>query len=123
MWGDDDISNEIESMLIKVEWIKDFIERNTPVLPSSGWMGDNFLKKSGNMAWWKGKKVFVDAEEFHRSRAWLTFVPDARSRALCSLQLLWMLRSSMSTLTCRALGICKIKGVADMLAGRWSRAS
>merc|ERR1712136_629324 len=61
----DEISNEMKSMLIKVGWKKDFIEKNTPVLPISGWMGDNLLKKSENMAWWKGTKVFVDAEEFH----------------------------------------------------------
>merc|ERR1712048_1314260 len=33
----------------KVGWKKDFIEKNTPVLPISGWMGDNLLKKSDNM--------------------------------------------------------------------------
>ena len=76
VWGDDDISNEMKSMLIKVGWIKDFIEKNTPVLPISGWMGENLLKKSGNMAWWKGKKVFVDAEEFHVD----TDVGDVRAR-------------------------------------------
>ena len=35
------------------------------MLSISGWMGDIMLKKSENMAWWKGAKVFVDAEEFH----------------------------------------------------------
>ena len=34
-----------------------------PVLPVSGWMGDNLWKKSENMAWW-GTKVIVGAEEF-----------------------------------------------------------
>ena len=44
------------------------------------------------MAWWKGKKVFVDAEEFHVDTDVLSH------------------------------GIYKIKGVGDVLAGRWSRA-
>ena len=44
--------------------MKDFIEKNTPVLPISGWMGD-LLKKSDNMPWWKGTKVFVETTEFH----------------------------------------------------------
>merc|ERR1711991_687804 len=44
----DEISNEMKSMLIKVGWKKDFIEKNTPVLPISGWMGDNLLKKSSS---------------------------------------------------------------------------
>ena len=39
----------------EVGWKKDFIEKNTPVMPISGWMGDNLLKKSDNMAWWKGQ--------------------------------------------------------------------
>ena len=39
----------------EVGWKKDFIEKNTPVMPISGWMGDNLLKKSDNMGWWKGQ--------------------------------------------------------------------
>ena len=50
----DEIANEMKSMLIKVGWKKDFIEKNTPIMPISGWMGDNLLKKSENMDWWKG---------------------------------------------------------------------
>merc|ERR1711941_89961 len=42
----DEIANEMKSMLVKVGWKKEFIEKNTPVLPISGWMGDNLLKKS-----------------------------------------------------------------------------
>merc|ERR1712061_828396 len=50
----DEIANEMKSMLVKVGWKKDFVEKSTPVLPISGWMGDNLLKKSDNMGWWKG---------------------------------------------------------------------
>jgi len=53
----DEIANEMKNMLVKVGWKKDFIEKNTPVLPISGWMGDNLLKKSDNMAWWKGMTI------------------------------------------------------------------
>ena len=34
-------------MLMKVGRKKDFIEKNTPVPPISGWMGDNLFKKKG----------------------------------------------------------------------------
>ena len=44
-------------MLVKVGWKKDFIEKTTPFMPISGWMGDNLLKKSDNMGWWKGMDV------------------------------------------------------------------
>ena len=44
----DEISNEVRSMLIKVGWIKDFVAKNTTVLPISLWMGDNldFIAKN-----------------------------------------------------------------------------
>merc|ERR1711977_488666 len=50
-----------------VGWKKDFIEKNTPMLPISGWMGDNLLKKSENMGWWKGADVLVGSanEKIH----------------------------------------------------------
>merc|ERR1712135_87824 len=104
----DEISNEMKSMLIKVGWKKDFIEKNTPVLPISGWMGDNLLKKSENMAWWKGTKVFVDAEEFHVDTLYdvLDKVCKVPSRPLTA-----PMRMPIS-------GIYKIKGVGDVLAGR-----
>merc|ERR1712093_758205 len=47
----DEIANEMKSMLMKVGWKKDFIEKNTPVLPISGWMGDNLIKPSEKMTW------------------------------------------------------------------------
>ena len=80
--------------MIKVGWKKDLIEKNTPVLPIAGWMG-NLLEKSENMPWWKGMKVFAETTEFH-----LPFRPlSAPMRMLIS-------------------GIYKIKGVGDVLAGR-----
>merc|ERR1712159_304846 len=51
----DEIMNEMKSMLIKVGWPKAFVEKRTPIIPISGWMGDNLLEKStnmdGGMAW------------------------------------------------------------------------
>jgi elongation factor 1-alpha len=38
----------MRNMLQKVGWKKDFIEKNVPFMPISGWMGDNLLKKSDN---------------------------------------------------------------------------
>ena len=49
----DDVANEIKSMLVKVSWKEDLVAKNTPVMPISGWMGDNPLKKLENMGWWK----------------------------------------------------------------------
>ena len=57
----DEKLNELKSMLTKVGWLRGFFEKNTPVLPNSGW---NVLKNSENMACRKGMKVFEAAEEF-----------------------------------------------------------
>merc|ERR1712129_5425 len=51
----DEIMNEMKSTLIKVGWKKDFVEKNTPLVPISGWMGDNLIKKTT----WTGGKVWM----------------------------------------------------------------
>merc|ERR1712107_764791 len=104
----DEMGNEMKSMLIKVGWKKDFIEKNTPVLPISGWMGDNLLKKSEHMPWWKGTKVYVETTEFHVDTLYdvLDKVCKVPSRPLSA-----AMRMPIS-------GIYKIKGVGDVLAWR-----
>merc|ERR1711868_223205 len=52
-----EIRDEMKLMLIKVGWPKPFIEKRTPILPISGWNGDNLLSKSDKMGWWKGQDV------------------------------------------------------------------
>merc|ERR1712039_373037 len=85
----DEIANEMKSMLVKVGWKKDFIEKNTPVLPISGWMGDNLLKKSDNMAWWKGQDIEYGKETIHLTpftMSWTSFAVcrSARSAPPCA---------------------------------------
>merc|ERR1711937_1098731 len=104
----DEIMNEMKSTLIKVGWKKDFVEKNTPIVPISGWMGDNLLKKSDNMAWWKGMDVVIGKETVHVDTLYDVFdklfrVPERPSSA--------PMRMPIS-------GIYKIKGVGDVLAGR-----
>jgi len=107
----DEIMNEMKSTLIKVGWKKDFVEKNTPVMPISGWMGDNLLKKSENMGWWKGCDIPNpnDGNKVqHIDTLYDVFdkffgVPDRPSSA--------PMRMPIS-------GIYKIKGVGDVLAGR-----
>merc|ERR1712046_346097 len=61
----DEIANEMKLMMTKVGWKKEFIEKNSGCLPISGWMGDNLLKKSTNMTWWKGQDIEVGKEKIH----------------------------------------------------------
>ena len=98
----------MKSMLIKVGWKKDFVEKNTPVMPISGWMGDNLLKKSANMDWWKGMDVLVGKETIHVETVFdvLDIVCRIPERPISA-----PMRMPIS-------GIYKIKGVGDVLAGR-----
>lgn len=53
-------------MLARVGWKPDFIEKCVPILPISGWMGDNLIKKSDKMGWWSGMDVkTVDNRTVH----------------------------------------------------------
>jgi hypothetical protein len=53
-------------MLARVGWKPDFIEKSVPILPISGWMGDNLIKKSEKMGWWSGMDVkTVDNRTVH----------------------------------------------------------
>merc|ERR1719473_1481966 len=49
----------MQHMLKKVGWKKKFVDEGLPVLPISGWMGDNLITKSEKMDWWKGVEVVV----------------------------------------------------------------
>merc|ERR1712010_84660 len=59
----DEISQEMKLMLIKVGWPKQFVEKRVPIIPISGWCGDNLLEKSKNMPWWEGQKVKISKEK------------------------------------------------------------
>ena len=103
-----EIANEMKHMLTKVGWKPDFIEKNVPILPISGWMGDNLLKKSEKMGWWKGCDIMVGKESLHVDTLYdvldkMVRMPERKTDA--------PLRLPIS-------GAYKIKGVGDVLAGR-----
>jgi len=104
-----EIKDEMKSMLIKVGWPKPFIEKRTPVLPISGWMGDNLLNKSENMDWWKGMDVKLSkTQSVHvdtLKEALNNFVQPAQ-------------RDPDKDMRLPLSGVYKIKGVGDVLTGR-----
>merc|ERR1739848_787350 len=103
-----EISNEMKNMLVKVGWKKDFIEKNTPVLPISGWMGDNLLKKSEKMGWWSGVDVVSESGPMHIDTLYDVLNNFCRVPA----------RPISAPMRMPISGIYKIKGVGDVLAGR-----
>merc|ERR1712188_59683 len=104
----DEIRNEMMSMLVKVGWKKDFIEKNTPILPISGWMGDNLLKKSDKMAWWSGMDVLSESGQMHVNTLYDVLNDFCRVPQ----------RPVSAPMRMPISGIYKIKGVGDVLAGR-----
>merc|ERR1712166_600988 len=109
----EEVSNEMRSMLVKVGWKKDMVEKQIPFLPISGWMGDNLLKCEDskgvkNMGWWTGNDVDCNGAPMHVDTVYdfLDKVCKVPERP-CSAPM----RMPIS-------GIYKIKGVGDVLAGR-----
>merc|ERR1712113_1337433 len=109
----DEIANEMKNMLVKVGWKKDFIEKNTPVLPISGWMGDNLLKKSTNMDWWKGMDVEYGKEIIHCD----TFYELSTSSAA------YQNAQPVLPCACRSQGSTRSRGWVMSWLAEWSRVS
>jgi len=104
-----EIRDEMRNMLIKVGWKKEFVEQNVPVLPISGWMGDNLIKKSEKMTWWKGVDVKTSGgNDLHL---------DTLEQALNTYVEL-PTRKSDAPMRLPVSGIYKIKGVGDVVTGR-----
>merc|ERR1711915_553756 len=103
-----EIRDEMKNMLMKVGWKKDQVEKGVPVMPISGWMGDNLIKKSDKMAWWKGVDVAVEKETVHVDTLLDCLNGMARQPP----------RKTDAPMRLPISGIYKIKGVGDVLAGR-----
>jgi len=104
-----EIKDEMINVLLRVGWKKDFVAKSTPVLPLSGWMGDNLLKKSTNMDWWKGNDVVSQkGEKIH-----VETLHDVLEKFVCLPD-----RDSSKALRLPISGVYKIKGVGDVLTGR-----
>jgi len=115
-----EIRDEMKHMLTKVGWKKPFVANQMPVLPLSGWMGDNLIEKSTNMAWWKGmdinpiiggldaKNKPVKGTEIH-----VDTLLDCLEKLVPA-----PVRDSSGDMRVPLSGVYKIKGVGDVLTGR-----
>jgi len=104
-----EIRDEMRHMLQKVGWKKSFVAESLPVLPISGWMGDNLITKSDKMAWWKGVEIILpNKEKLHVDTLLdclekMVIIPERKPDKV--------MRTPIS-------GVFKIKGVGDVLTGR-----
>ena len=108
-----EIADEMKNMLAKVGWKKDFIEKSIPIMPISGWRGDNLIKKSENMGWWKGMDVECDKEDKTTEKVHVETLLDVLNDVARL-----PVRNSDAEMRMPISGIYKIKGVGDVLAGR-----
>merc|ERR1712205_216019 len=86
-----------------------FVEKRVPIIPISGWCGDNLLEKSKNMPWWEGQKVKISKEKgchVTTLKEGLDIFVQPAKRDLDA-----VMRLPLS-------GVYKIKGVGDVLTGR-----
>lgn len=105
----DEIANEMRHMLIKVGWKDTFIQSSVPILPISGWIGDNLITPSTNMPWWTGMDVTGATGQTVHVHTLL----DALNNFVVLPE-----RKTDVPLRVPISGAYKIKGVGDVLAGR-----
>jgi len=105
-----EIKDEMMHMLKKVGWKKAFVDTQLPVIPISGWMGDNLIAKSTKMGWWKGQdvKTLDGKADVH-----VDTVLDMLEKLVKP-----PARDSSGKMRVPLSGVYKIKGVGDVLTGR-----
>jgi len=104
----DEVGNEMKNMLKRVGWKAPFVNDSVPVIPLSGWMGDNLLEKSKNMDWWKGSDIELHGEKYHCDTLLDCLNNVCRPPT----------RDLEKTMRMPVSGVYKIKGVGDVIAGR-----
>jgi len=105
----DECANEARSMLVRVGWKKDFVANSVPIIPISGYIGDNLIKKSDNMSWWSGCDVTVGKDK----KLHIDTLLDALEKMVTLPE-----RPLDKQLRMPVSGVYKIKGVGDVLTGR-----
>jgi len=105
----DEIKAEMCMMLKQVGWPAGFVQNKVPVMPISGWMGDNLIEPTKNMAWWAGAKVKNQKKELIT----LVTLLDCLDKFVTPAT-----RDPEKPMRLPVSGVYKIKGVGDVLTGR-----
>jgi len=105
----DEIKNEMKEMLTKIGWKKEFVDESVPIVPISGWIGDNLITKSANMPWYTG----CDIKTMGGAKVSVHSILDVLEKAVEIPK-----RITDKAMRMPVSGIYKIKGVGDVVTGR-----
>jgi elongation factor 1-alpha len=104
-----EVKDEMVNVLTRVGWKKEFVDKSVPFLPISGWKGDNLIKQSENMKWWKGVEVEVPG----KGKKHIVTLLDALEHLVVPPE-----RQQNKVMRTPISGVYKIKGAGDVLTGR-----
>jgi elongation factor 1-alpha len=104
-----EVKEEVGNMLAQVGWNKVFLKESVPIIPISGYEGDNLIDVSTKMAWWKG----VDCKTTSGDVVKVVTLHDALDKLVKIPK-----RPADAPLRIPISGIYKIKGVGDVITGR-----
>jgi elongation factor 1-alpha len=104
-----EVKEEMANVLTRVGWKKEFVDKQVPFLPISGWKGDNLIGKSPNMAWWKGAEIDVPT----KGKKTVFTLLDALEEMVIPPE-----RAPNKPMRTPISGVYKIKGAGDVLTGR-----
>lgn len=105
----EEIKAEMQNVLKHVGWPPNFVEKKVPIIPISGFNGDNLLSPSANMPWWKGQKVKINKQTAMVVTTLLEGLNEFVQPAA---------RDPDKAMRLPVSGVYKIKGVGDVLTGR-----
>jgi elongation factor 1-alpha len=105
----EEVKNEMVDMLSKVGYKKDTILSTIPIIPISGYQGENMTTKSDKMPWWNG----VEITRQDGQKVQVNTLVEALNNFVTIPQ-----RSSDAAMRTPVSGVYKIKGVGDVVAGR-----
>jgi elongation factor 1-alpha len=103
-----EVKEEVEQMLLRVGWARKFVSESVAFLPISGWIGDNLVKESSNMPWWKGVDLTCGSEIVR-----VHTLVDALEKFVKVPE-----RSISVAARTPISGIYKIRGIGDVVTGR-----
>jgi elongation factor 1-alpha len=109
-----EIKDEMTLMLTRVGYKKAYVTDSVPIVPISGWVGDNLVKHSAKMPWWKGQEVKTMS---------------GKKVTVCTLldvfenMIELPVRDGDKPMRTPISGVYKIKGVGDVVTGRVEQGS